>query len=423
VSAAAIEQLAARARSVKRLGLDTEFVGEGRYRTLLCLIQLVVSDVDGPDVLVVDTLDGEPDLTALAAVLADPEITIVVHAGRQDIALLRRCARTEVNSVFDTQVAAGFAGLSAQASYDTLLRELLGVRVQKSASYTRWDRRPLNLEQLAYAREDVLHLLEMADELERRLQASGRLEWALEECRALEVASDVRDPEQLFARLPRINSLSPSQRAIAYEFVVYREQVAEQQDRPAATVLSDIVIVELAKRAPRTAEQLEQIRGVNPGSLRRRGIDLLAVVADGARRTAIAVEERQHDPSSPIDAPQVALAEALVRARALEAGLAYELVAARADLAAIVASVRLGKPDPEVRTLAGWRRALVGNELLAALRGELALSVGPDGRLRIAPPSSDGDVQHDPPAVAGPHGDPPADAAPEPSAPADNAPV
>jgi ribonuclease D len=225
----------------------------------------------------------------------------------------------------------------------------------------------------------------MAVELERRLTASGRLEWALEECRALEQASDARDVEQLFARLPRINSLSPSQRATAYELIVHREAVAEQQNRPAGTVLSDIAIVELAKRAPRTAEQLEQIRGVNPGSLRRRGVDLLAVIADGAKRAAIPVEERSHDPSSPLDAPQVALAEALVRARALEAGLAYELVAARADLATIVASVRLGRPAGEVRTITGWRRELVGDELLATLRGERTLSVGPDGRLEIAP--------------------------------------
>jgi ribonuclease D len=384
MTAAALEQLAARARNVGRLGLDTEFVGEGRYRTLLCLIQLVVSDADGLDVLVVDALEDDLDLSPLAAVLADPTVRVVVHAGRQDVALLRRCAATEVNSIFDTQVAAGFAGLSAQAGYDTLLRELLGVHVQKSASYTRWDRRPLNVEQLAYAREDVLHLLEMAAELERRLGASGRLEWALEECRYLEQASDVREVDQLFARLPRINSLGPSQRAIAYELVVYREQLAEQQNRPAGTVLSDIAIVELARRAPRTPEQLEQIRGVNAGSLRRRGVDLLGVIAEGAKRTAIATEERQHDPSSPLDAPQIALAEALVRARALEAGLAYELVAARADLAAIVASVRLGKPDPGVRTLGGWRRALVGEELLATLRGERALSVGAGGLLEIA---------------------------------------
>jgi ribonuclease D len=385
MTARALEELAGRAHGAGRIGLDTEFVGEGRYRTLLCLIQLVVADEAGLDILVVDALEDDLDLAPLAALLADPAVAVVVHAGRQDIALLRRCAQTEVTSIFDTQVAAGFAGLSAQAGYDTLLRELLGVRVEKSASYTRWDRRPLNKEQLAYAREDVLHLLEMADELERRLGGSGRLEWASEECRSLEQASDAREPEALFARLPRINSLNPSQRAVAYELVLFREGVAEQQNRPAATVLSDVAIVELAKRSPRTAEQLEQIRGVNPGSLRRRGSELLDVIAAGAKRPPIPGEERHHDPSSPLDAPQIALAEALVRARALESGLAYELIAARADLAAIVASARLGRPDPEVRTLQGWRRELVGEELLATLRGERTLSIGAGGRLEIAP--------------------------------------
>jgi ribonuclease D len=148
-------------------------------------------------------------------------------------------------------------------------------------------------------------------------------------------------------------------------------------------VLSDVAIVELAKRAPKTAEQLEQIRGVNPGSLRRRGVDLLEVIARGATGQAPPVAEHSHDPSSPIDAPQIALSEALVRARALEAELAYELIAARADLAAIVASVRLRKPEPDVRTLRGWRRELVGEELLGMLRGERTLRVGTGGVLEI----------------------------------------
>lgn len=398
----ALAAFAARAKACGRLGLDTEFVGEGRYRTLLCLIQLVVSDGAGLEVLVVDALDEGLDLGSLAAVLADPAVRVVVHAGRQDIALLRRAAQTEVTNVFDTQVAAGFAGLSAQAAYDTLLRELLGVRVQKSASYTRWDRRPLNAEQLAYAREDVLHLLEMAAELERRLARSGRLDWALEECRPLEHSSDVRDPELLFARLPRINSLSPSARAVALALVRYREQVAEQQNRPIATVLSDIAIVELAKRAPHGPEQLEQIRGVNPGNMRRRGVDLLAVIADGARQPGIPVEERDAEPSAASDGPQIALCEALVRARALEAGLAYELIAARADLAAIVVRARLGKPMREVRTLTGWRRELVGEELLALLRGKRTLRLGADGALEI----SDADRQRDAAGLADIHAQP-----------------
>ncbi|HZL54240.1 MAG TPA: HRDC domain-containing protein [Solirubrobacteraceae bacterium] len=380
----ALAAFSERVRAAGRFGIDTEFVGEGRYRTLLCVIQVVVSDAEGLEVVVLDALEEATDLQPLAQLLVDPKIEVIVHAGRQDIALLRRCANTEVNRIFDTQIAAGFAGLSAQAGYDTLLREVLGVRVQKTASYTRWDRRPLDAEQLAYAREDVLHLLDLAEQLERRLESNGRVAWALEECRYLEAVSDVRDPDTVFARLPRVNSLSPAARAIARELVLWREEVAERQDRPATTVLNDAALVELAKRAPRTPEQLEQVRGVNPGSLRRRGTDLLATIARGTERPPIAVENERHEPSTPFDGPQIALAEALVRARALEAGLAYELIAARADLAAIVTSVRAGNSEPAVRTLDGWRRELVGSELQAMLRGERSLAVAPGGALAIS---------------------------------------
>jgi ribonuclease D len=376
--------LTARAAQAGRIGVDTEFVGEGHYRTLLCLIQLVVEDDAGLTVLVIDTLDPSIDLVPLAAVLTDPAVEVVVHAGRQDVALLRRCLPTEVTTIFDTQVAAGFAGLPAQAGYDTLLREMLGVNVQKTASYTRWDRRPLSEEQLGYAREDVLHLLALSAELQRRLASSGRLEWAREECRALEQASDSRDADQVFARLPRINSLKASARAVARELVEWRERVAAEQDRPASTVLNDAALVELAKRRPRNASELDQIRGVNPGSLRRRGTELLAAIERGTRRDPIPAEAQHHDPNSPLDAPLVALCEALVRARALEGQLAYELIAARADLQRIVTSVRAGRSEPALRTLHGWRRELVGGELLELLEGRHSLTVGSDGRLAVS---------------------------------------
>ena len=122
--------LAERVRAIGRFGVDTEFVGEGRYRTLLCVVQLVVGDDANLEVVVLDALDERTDLQPLAGLLADPAITVVVHAGRQDVALLRRYLQTEVTNIFDTQIAAGFAGLPAQAGYETLLREVLGVRVQ-----------------------------------------------------------------------------------------------------------------------------------------------------------------------------------------------------------------------------------------------------------------------------------------------------
>ena len=395
-------RFASAARASGRIALDTEFMGEGRYRTLLCLVALAVSDRadETQRIELVDPLVEDLDPAPLTGVLADPAVQVVVHAGRQDVALIRRHFDTEVRNVFDTQVAAGFAGMGAQTSYESLLAEMLGVRVAKSASFTRWDARPLSAEQRAYAREDVVHLLELARELERRLLELGRLEWAREECESLERASDERALETVFARLPRVRGLNAGARTIAQELVEWRERTAASQDRPVQSVLSDAALVEIAKRKPVSTRELEQIRGVNAGSLRRRAGELLEAVRRGHERPPAdppSAEERP-PPPGPEDAPLIALAEALVRARAREAGLAYELLAARADLQAIVAEHRLRRRRPrvagnaasasggqaDVRTLRGWRRELVGAELLDLLDGRLSLSVGSDGKLRVS---------------------------------------
>jgi ribonuclease D len=378
-----VAELAAQARAAGRLCVDTEFMGEGRYRALLCLVQIAVETADGLRVEVLDPLTEEYDPAPLAAVLADPEIQIVVHAGRQDVALLRREWSTDVNALFDTQVAGGFAGLRAQLGYEALLHEMVGVRLRKSASFTRWDTRPLSEEQVGYAREDVLHLLELADALQGALRDRGRLDWAIEECRALEDASDEREPEAIFNRLPRVNSLEPSQRAVALELVRWREEVAREADRPVPSVLADAALVEIAKRRPGSLERLAQIRGLNESTLRRRGKAILEVVERGREREAIPVDGDRPSPTDAGDAPLIALGEALVRARAAEAELAYELVAARADLQRIVTAVRTGDGEADVRTLQGWRRAVVGAELIELLQGKRSLRVGAGRRIEV----------------------------------------
>ena len=163
-------RLAGLARADGRLGLDTEFMPEGRYKPLLCLVQIAA----GGEIAVLDPFEGF-DPAPLAAVVADPDVEIVVHAGRQDVAILRREWHTDFTNVFDTQIAAGFAGFSAQAGYNGLLHDVLKVRLPKTASFTRWDARPLTEEQLRYARGDVEHLRELRDEIAERLEARGRL--------------------------------------------------------------------------------------------------------------------------------------------------------------------------------------------------------------------------------------------------------
>jgi len=391
----ALRELAKGARAAGRIALDTEFMGEGRYQTLLCLIQLAIPASDGASarVEIVDPLASDLDGAPLAAILADPAVQVVVHAGRQDVALLRRRFAAEVRNVFDTQVAAGFLGMGAHSSYHSLLAEILDVHLAKGASFTRWDARPLSDEQLGYAREDVEHLLELAAELGRRLEALGRSEWAREECEPLADSSDKRDPEAVFSRLPRVGGLSSASRPIARELVSWRERTAARQNRPVQSVLSDVALIEVAKRKPSSRHELERIRGIGAAGSRQRAQEVLDVVRGARTLPADPAPQTGRAPASRTeDGPLVALAEALLRTRAIEAGLAYELLATRAELQALVAAHRAGTGavgrdaagagadggPGEARILRGWRRELAGEQLLELLDGRISLSVRED---------------------------------------------
>src|SRR6185436_12458721 len=379
--------LADRAAEGRRIAIDTEFVSERRYQALLCLVQVAVPDPDSKDGVrteVIDPLEGDPDFAPLARVLADPAVEVVMHAGRQDVAIMRRTFDTDVRNIFHTQVAAGFLGFGNQEGYESLVRKVLKVRLGGSEGFTRWDRRPLTPQQLEYAADDARMLLALGDELERRLQELGRLEWAREESRSLEEVSDERDAQRSYERLPRLGRLNESARGVALELAEWREEEARGADRAPGSVLPDQALVELARRTPRDKHGLEQIRGLPPQTLHRRGDALLAAIERGRSRTAPPPpsEPLARDPS---DAPLVSLAQALVRHRSMESGVAVELIATQAELSSLVGSVRRGEGADRVRVAQGWRGELVGDELKELIEGRRALSVDPEGGLRVTP--------------------------------------
>ena len=169
---------------------------------------------------------------------------------------------------------------------------------------------------------------------------------------------------------------------MARELAAWRERTASGEDRPVGSVLADPPLVELAKRQPVAASRAgadpraapADDQAPRPGHPRR----------DRPRARGRADPPRRGPgPLRPGDAPLIALAEALLRARPLEAGLAYELIASRAELEQIVGAARRGEPEPDVRTLTGWRRELVGADLRDLLGGAARRSrVGaPTGRL------------------------------------------
>ena len=373
-------ELAGRAADAGRVAIDTEFMSERRYQAMLCLAQLAVADPDAPDGVrteILDPIEGDLDAGPLAAVLADPAVEVVVHAGRQDVAILKRTWQTDIQNVFDTQVAAGFLGYGVQEGYGSLVRKVLGVEPAGGEAFTHWDRRPLTDQQLEYARADAAHLLALGDALEEQLAAAGRLEWAREESRVVAQSSDERDPAAIFARLPKVARLRARDRAVAIELVEWRERVAARLDRSVPSILPDHVLVELARRRPSSRDALAQTRGLPVATRERRGQELLDAIARGTEREPPPAAP-EPPRTAPEDAPLVALGQALVRQASLQTGVGAELIATQAELVRAVEAARRGE-EAQVRVLEGWRRDVVGAELLELLAGRRTLRVGSDG--------------------------------------------
>ena len=383
-----IAELADRAAEGGRIAIDTEFVSERRYQALLCLVQVAVPDPGaegGVRTEVLDPLEGEPDFSPLARVLADPEIEVVMHAGRQDVAIMRRTLDTEVRNIFDTQVAAGFLGFGNQEGYESLVRKVLKVKLKGSEGFTRWDKRPLTPQQLEYAADDARLLLALGEELERRLEERGRLEWAREESRSLEEVSDERDAQRSYERLPRLGRLSEAARGVALELAEWREDEARGADRAPG-----LGAARPGARRARPAHAARQARPrADPRPAAADAPPPRRRAAGGDRARPQAHRARPRRPSrrraSPADAPLVSLAQALVRHRSMESGVAVELIATQAELSALVGSLRRGENGDHVRVATGWRRELVGDELKELVEGRRALSVDPDGGLRVSP--------------------------------------
>jgi ribonuclease D len=381
-------ELAGLAAEHGRLAIDTEFVSERRYQAQLCLVQVAVPDPGAETGVRTDVLDPLDPGTALdygpmAVALADPAVQVIVHAGRQDIAILRRTWGTDPTNVFDTQVGAGFLGFGNQEGYESIANRVLGVKLRGGEGFTKWDKRPLTAKQLEYAADDARCLLALGEAIERELEAVGRLAWAIEECRVVEDSNDVRTPERAYEKLPKVGRLDEKGRAAGWRLAGWREGIAREMDRPPAYVVPDQALVELAKRRPKDTAGLENIRGLPPQTLHRRGRELLAEIAAAAGGPA-----PDPPPQAPrrdsSEAPLVSLAQAVVRHRASENKIATELIATQSELTALVGAVRRGTDGDRVRVLHGWRRELVGAELEALIAGERSVSVAADGRLVIA---------------------------------------
>lgn len=365
-STAALHELAARLDGQHELCVDCEFHTEGRYFPKLCLVQLAF----GSELVVVDP--SRVDLRALAPVLEAENVRKVVHDGRQDLPILARAAGiSAIRSVFDTQIAAAFAGHGGSVGYGALVKDVCGVELDKSLQVSDWTRE-LSDAQIEYALDDVRHLARVSSDLRARLAQSGRLAWAEEACRdAVTRALGKPDPDKLYRRVPSFARLTSAQLGVLREVAKWRQRVAEAVDKPLTTVANDLAMKSLALQPPHDLRSLEAVRGIGAGRSQPWARELLEAVARGAA----APEQKVKPPSREREAVADGLASVLGLARrvvAVREGIAEGLLADQAELRALADWHLDGRPsDSSAPVLGGWRRALVGDLMLGVLSGEV----------------------------------------------------
>lgn len=370
-----LDALCRRSIETGRMAIDTEFLWEKTYAPLLCLIQM---RVDGETILVDPLTDI--DITPIANLISNPDVVTIMHAPHADlVAFAARCDAFPHN-VFDTQLAAGFVGLSAGLSYERLVESMLDIQVQPSESFSDWSKRPLSSRQLAYAAEDVEYLDDMYDELMRRLKEMGRVDWALDEIarRFTDPARLITEPEIAYRKVSRRNKLRSNGMGVLREAAAWRERKARSRDIPTSWVMKDATLVEIARRNPTSERELRGIRGVEKSMQSQEAIGLIRALQNAK---PVSSDSSDIDQSRALRT-RVGIAKGLVagvmRTICEDNEIAPELVGTSSDLENLIAHVTMlgsmSSPSGDLPALLqGWRRELVGNDLTQLINGEVTV--------------------------------------------------
>lgn len=362
---------------------DTEFIRENSYQPKICLVQVASPQ----QIALIDPL--AVDLAPFWELVLDATVEKVVFAGEQDLELCYLQTGKAPRNIFDVQLAAGLAGQPYQTSYGNLVRLMLGHELEQAHAFSDWLRRPLTRAQLAYAVEDVLHLLEMQAALQDSLRASGRLEWLAEEMRPYEqLETYARPPELSWQRVRGHDRLGRRELGVLRELAIWREGAARQLDLPSRTAMRDECLCGIARRPPKTLQQLSAVRGLPRPDVDRFGQEILDAVKRGLAAPAETCPPTPTGGETPTNKMLADLTCAAGQSLCLEEAVSPRLLANQSDYMDLVSYLRrhdrAGEGQAQIppesddhlpRLLKGWRRQFAGLRLAELVTGQATLRI------------------------------------------------
>ncbi len=363
-----LEEVVGRLAEGEFLCVDTEFHRESTYWPELCLIQASCPGFE----VIIDPMHDDLDIGPFLDLITQENRVKVFHAARQDMEIFNRLIGHPPGPIFDTQIAAMALGIGDSISYDNLIQRVLKRRVDKSSQFTDWKRRPLTEKQLNYAMGDVTHLRDAYVEMRDQLEKLGRADWVRSEMEALEDAAlyDV-SPENAWQRL-KMRKPQKDYAAVFASVAGWREQMAQDMDKPRRRILKDDAIQEIADQKPTDETGFERLRGVPKGFIRSKYaqglVEAVQRAVDDPNAYAPELPKRKHNAETPAGAPE--MLKVLLKAVSDDANVVPRLIANAADIERIAR----GETDASIPAMSGWRYDLFGKKASDLLSGKLALS-------------------------------------------------
>jgi len=347
----ALEDCVRQCSGVDAIAVDTEFMRTDTFFPILGLIQIS----DGDSVWLIDPLPLD-DFACLERLFHDPAVTKVFHSCSEDLEVLRHQLGLIPSPLFDTQVAAAFLGYGFSKGYSALMDVVLDVQLAKHETRSDWLQRPLSDSQQEYAAEDVYFLIKAYRRIKAQLMEMNRDGWALEEMASIVAAARQPDAlEDYYLRIKGAWKLSREELARLQELAQWREEEARERNRPRNRVITDTLLMDIARYIPQTIDDLKKIRGIHPGFIKRYGKHILHLVALPADPATV---KPLPAPLEKTDRKRLASARDCVEQIAAKNEMAPELLARKKDLEAFVRSGELN-----ATLSSGWRADVIGESL------------------------------------------------------------
>ena len=368
------QSLCERIQAAGIVAFDTEFVSESYYRPRLCLMQFAIpGEMVGVDPLAVD------DLRAWWEIMCDDVTTVVVHGGREEIRFCQFATNDRPRKLVDVQVAEGLRSRGFPISYTNLVSRVLNRSIQHGKeTRTDWQHRPLTSQQLNYALEDVRYLLDVWETQKSSLKQDGRLGWAEAEFEELILGVLAEEDRAGWTRLPGYTRLSRREMGVARELYRWRMFEAEKINRPQRRILRDDLVVELARRQPKTVRELNMTRDMNRRDYQQHAERIVEVIKEAVEIPQDDLPEKPRRNSHPAQDEVLSRILGLALAnRCQELGLSMSLVATGADLKDFVRWHVFDQRSGDLpRLMSGWRADVCGQVLADVLDGRVTLRVG-----------------------------------------------